>query len=79
MANFSFASLTTAVVGIASTEIFQIQSESNFTINPTIDIISVVNLSGMNMDLTATSARPGWLNGRRPNSGQLYPRGVFNK
>ena len=22
---------------------------------------------------------PGWLTGRRPTTGQLYPRGVFNK
>jgi len=79
MADFSFASLTTAVVGIASTEIFQVQSESNFTISPTIGSISVVNISGMNMDLTVTSARPGWLTGRRPQSGQIYPRGVYNK
>jgi len=79
MADFSFASLTTAVVGIASTEIFQVQSESNFTISPTIGSISVVNISGMNMDLIVTSARPGWLTGRRPQSGQMYPRGVYNK
>ena len=79
MADFSFASLTTAVVGIASTEIFQVQSESNFTISPTIGSISVVNISRMNMDLTVTSARPGWLTGRRPQSGQMYPRGVYNK
>lgn len=79
MADYSFATLTTAVVGIASTEIFQVQSESDFTISPTLGTISVVNLSGMNMDLTVTSARPGWFTGRRPNSGQLYPRGVFNK
>ena len=26
-----------------------------------------------------TETVPGWLTGRRPTTGQLYPRGVFNK
>ena len=26
-----------------------------------------------------TSTRPGWLTGRRPTTGLLYPRGVYNK
>lgn len=79
MADYSFATLTTAVVGVTTTVEYQVQSTSSFTIVPTLRSISVQNLSGMNMDLDVTTARPGWFTGRRPNSGQLYPRGLFNK
>ena len=27
----------------------------------------------------STATRPGWLTGRRPNRGQQYPRGIYNK
>ena len=34
---------------------------------------------GVSTESLYTETRPGWLTGRRPTTGQLYPRGVFNK
>ena len=75
MADFSFASLTTAVVGIASTVAFQIQSTDSYTIDSSNGTISAGNLDFSNLDKT----RPGYLTGRRPVTGQAFPRGVYNK
>lgn len=76
MADFTFPSLTTAVVGFASTAAFQVQSTSSYTIEPSNGTVSVGNI-----DLSAniTETRPGWLTGRRPSQGQVFPRGVYNK
>ena len=29
--------------------------------------------------ISVNETRPGWLTGRRPHLGQLFPRGVYNK
>jgi hypothetical protein len=79
MADFTFGTLTTAVVGVSTTVNFKVQTISTYKIDPTLGSISVQNLPGMNMNLNLTSARPGWLTGRRPGRGQLFPRGVYNK
>lgn len=50
-------------------------SNSVFTISPSLGSASVVNIDFSNFDETI----PGWLTGRRPQSGQLFPRGVYNK
>jgi len=76
MADFSFPSLTTAVVGFASTVAFQVQSTSLYTIDPSNGTVSVGNID-LSADITET--RPGWLTGRRPSQGQVFPRGVYNK
>ena len=34
---------------------------------------------GVSTESMYTETVPGWLTGRRPTTGQLYPRGVFNK
>ena len=45
--------------------------------------VSITNgtISAGNIDLSVdiTVTRPGWLTGRRPSQGQLFPRGVYNK
>ena len=74
MANYTFSSVTTARVGIASTELIY----SNIvgiavSITTTRGTFAMGNVSGMNI----TFARPGALTGRRPGVGQLYPR--YNK
>lgn len=74
MPDFSSVSLTTAVVGIASTSYFQIQSTAAYTISVTSGSVSL-----RNYDMGNSSAVPGFLTGRRPVQGQLYPRGVLNK
>jgi hypothetical protein len=70
MADFNF-SLTTAVAGITTSVAYQVQA-TNFTINFTQN-----QLRDWSLNLGA--ATPGWLTGRRPSLGQLYPRGVYNK
>jgi hypothetical protein len=74
MNDYTFASLTTAVNGFNSSVAFQIQTTDPYTISTTNGTISVGNISG-----GITNAVPGFLTGRRPVSGQLFPRGVYNK
>ena len=58
--------------------IFQEQS----TATPSFDFkeyqFVLGNVSGTDYNITK-SQRAGWLTGRRPVTGQLYPRGVYNK
>jgi hypothetical protein len=75
MANYTFASVTTAVVGVVSTSAYISGSTIfNSTITETNGTISF-DLFGMNI----TSSVPGALTGRRPQTGQLFPRGIYNK
>lgn len=78
MADFTFPSLTTAVVGFASTVSFKVQSTSPYTQTITNGTISTGNGSGLNFGVISNTI-PGWLTGRRPVSGQVFPRGVYNK
>lgn len=74
MANYSFASVISAVVGIASTEtIYSNIVGIALSVTTTNGTIPMGNITGM----TITNSRPGALTGRRPGVGQLYPR--FNK
>jgi len=73
MADFSFPTLTTAVVGVTTTVAYQVQATNfTFTINFTQNQLK-------DFSLNLGTASSGWLTGRRPQSGQLYPRGVYNK
>jgi len=75
MADYSFASLTTAIVGFGTTVALTYGSQ---IVTPTIETsngtVSVGNISS-----GIGTAVPGFLTGRRPQLGQLYPRGVYNK
>lgn len=71
MANFSIPNLTTAVSGFSTTQ--PVGVNTTYTINLTIVPTKV------NTNITFTETRPGWLTGRRPSQGQVYPRGVYNK
>lgn len=70
MADYSIVNLTTAVVGFATTQ--PVGVNTNFNINNPIR-----NLENQNISFTETS--PGWLTGRRPSQGQVFPRGIYNK
>ena len=70
MADFTIPNLGTAVVGFATTS-FQ-STEESYTVQNTEPVKK-------NNDINVNETRRGWLTGRRPNSGQVYPRGVFNK
>jgi hypothetical protein len=70
MADFSIPNLTTAVVGFATTAFVGVQT--TFTVNNTLP-------TQENRNISFSETRPGWLTGRRPSQGQVFPRGVYNK
>jgi hypothetical protein len=78
MNDYTFASLTTAVNGFNSSVAFQIQTTDPYIISTTNGTISVGNLLGLTLNISNDTS-PGWLTGRRPVSGKLFPRGVYNK
>ena len=78
MADFSFPTLTTAIVGFTSTTAFQVQSTSSYVVEVSNGTVSLGNIIGSNFNIL-TDTRPGWLTGRRPSQGQVFPRGVYNK
>ena len=43
--------------------------------------VSVVNLSSISLGITSSSVggKRGWMTGRRPVTGQQFPRGIYNK
>jgi len=75
MTNYSFVSLTTAIVGfgttVALTYVNQIVTPTIETSNGTVNVGDISSGIG--------TAVPGFLTGRRPVSGQVFPRGVYNK
>ena len=77
MADYSIPNLTTAVDGINDAVSLQpqVQNTNNFTVSN--GTVNVGNLS-IGADYPA-GTRSGWLTGRRPPQGQLFPRGVYNK
>jgi len=80
MANFAYADLdittTTLEDAVNDSKFGQVQALL-FTVNPSN---GTVNLSTTATNLNILdSTRPGFLTGRRPVKGQLYPRGVYNR
>jgi hypothetical protein len=78
MADYTFPNLTTAVVGIVTTTAFLVQSTASYTQTTTNGTLSLGNVSGSNFG-NLSNTQPGWLTGRRPSQGQVFPRGVYNK
>ena len=78
MADYSFPTLTSAVTGIASTISFKVQSTFSYAIEVSNGTVSLGNVNSSNFNIL-TDTRPGYLTGRRPYSGQVFPRGVYNK
>ena len=81
MANYSYTVLgitqTTLVDAVDDSKFGQIQALT-FTVNASNLLVSIVNASASDLGINQ-STRPGFLTGRRPQIGQLYPRGVYNK
>ena len=81
MANFAYTVLgitqTTLVDAVNDSKFGQPQALS-FTVNPSNVVVSIENASANDFNIF-DSTQPGWMIGRRPVTGQLYPRGVFNK
>lgn len=78
MADYIIINLTTAVVGVVTTTANQVQSQNTDDFTTTNGTISVGNIVFGDSNILSTT-QPGWLTGRRPQTGQLFPRGVYNK
>jgi hypothetical protein len=77
MADYTIPGLTSAVEGFDGTVAFLPQAQNDVdNVTGTNGTISAGNIN-LSADITGTE--PGWLTGRRPVSGQLFPRGVYNK
>ena len=81
MANYSYTTLgiteTTSLDAVDDSKFGQIQALL-FTLIPSNLIVSIINATAAIFGIDQ-STRPGFLTGRRPVTGQLYPRGVYNK
>ena len=81
MANYAYTNMgitpTTLVDAVDDSKFAQIQALL-FTVNASNFIISIKNATTDILGIFQGS-RPGFLTGRRPVKGQLYPRGVYNK
>ena len=70
MADFTIPNLGTAVVGFATTSLVGVQT--TFTVDNSVPTVE-------NRNISFTETRPGWLTGRRPSQGQIFPRGVYDR
>ena len=81
MANYAYTDMgifqTTSVEAVDDSKFGQIQALL-FTVNASNLIVSIGNATTSDFGINQ-STRPGFLTGRRPQIGQLYPRGVYNK
>jgi len=78
MADYIFPSLTSSVAGVTTTTSFLVQSTASYTQTVTNGTVTLGDVSGSNFG-TLSDTQSGWLTGRRPVSGQVFPRGVYNK
>ena len=81
MANFAYTTLnitqTALIDAVDDSKIFQIQALSP-TVYPSNVNVSIINANASVFGIISGTI-PGFLTGRRPHTGQLYPRGVYNK
>lgn len=75
MADYTFGTLTTAQIGVEDSILFDFDPLVSYTIQDSNGTISVGN---MNLESLESSV-PGFFVGRRPQTGQVFPRGVYNK
>jgi hypothetical protein len=76
MEDYTFTNLTAVEIGFEPDILFNYDDVvASYPIEVTNGTISIGN---MNMD-SSNSAIPGFLTGRRPRTGQVFPRGVYNK
>ena len=87
MANYAAVDVdifqTTAIDYVDDSKLYKSQLDlfsfsAGHSVNASNPIISVINVSAADMGIFL-STRSYWLTGRRPQTGQLYPRGVYNK
>ena len=84
MANFTPAQITTAVAQ-QNAAIEYKQSTATPFVTPTFQSVTNATTGGTPVNYNITDYDPitptvrGWLIGRRPTSGMMYPRGIYNK
>jgi len=78
MADYTIPNLTTAIDAIPAEWV--LGSLMTNVISITNGTVNVGNISITNPKISPISnLSSGWLTGRRPVSGQVFPRGVYNK
>jgi hypothetical protein len=77
MADYSIPGLTSAVAGFTTTTAFLAQSQN--TNNDVTGTNGTISPGNIDLSSVIIATVPGWLTGRRPVSGQVFPRGVYNK
>ena len=81
MANYAYTNMgitpTTLTDAVDDSKFGQIQALL-FTVNASNLIVSIINATAAIFGIDQ-STRRGFLTGRRPVTGQLFPRGVYNK
>lgn len=76
MADYTIPGLISAVEGFDNEIAFLPQVQIGVdNVTGTNGTVPAINIDAS--DITGTE--PGWLTGRRPVSGQVFPRGVYNK
>ncbi len=84
MANFAPSQISTPVAHQNASVEYK-QSTATAFVTPTFQSVTKASTGGTPVNHNITDQNPittnvrGWLIGRRPASGMLYPRGVYNK
>ena len=81
MANFAYTTLgitETTLVDAVNDSKYLLPQALSFTVNPSNVVVNIENANGTVFGIV-TETQPGFLTGRRPATGQLYPRGEYNK
>jgi hypothetical protein len=74
MNDYTFPTLTTAVEGFDDTLMFLVETLDPYVISTTNGTRNVGNLSALSVGISGNT-KSGWLTGRRPTQGQVFPRG----
>jgi hypothetical protein len=77
MADYTIPGLTSAVEGFDNAVAFLPQAQNS--VDNVTGTNGTVSAGNINLSADITGTVPGFLTGRRPVSGQVFPRGVYNK
>lgn len=75
MADLSFPTLNSAISFGSTFSLYTNNNNPTLTISESVGTVSINNFDFSSNQKTTT----GYLTGRRPGKGQLFPRGIYNK
>lgn len=75
MADFSFNTLNSLVAYGSTNGLTTTANDPGFSISSSVGTKSIGDFDFSNNQNTS----PGYLTGRRPQKGQVFPRGIYNK